>query len=168
MKLARLVTAAYSLLYTAVTIVISCAICRYVSEHFVLAIHAGEHVAVRLSFCARELYEVNKMVEETTACKVENFKHTWQMNGRVTRTAFQLRIFSVMMSIGSFLRMRYGQQRVQSSTYIQSSSLILLWTIEHTMKHLSINTTYRPSRASSGIQNSFVCLTKPVMGETLY
>ena len=36
-------------------------------------------------------------------------------------------------------------------------SLILLWTIEHTMKHLS-------SRASSGIQN----LTKPVMGETLH
>ena len=31
------------------------------------------------------------------------------------------------------------------------------------MKHLSINATFRPSRALSGIQNSFVCLTKPVM-----
>ena len=45
-KLARLVTAAYSLLYAAVTMVISCDIFRYVSEHFVLAMHAGEHVAV--------------------------------------------------------------------------------------------------------------------------
>ena len=41
-----------------------------------LAMHAGEHVAVRLSFRALELYEVNKMVEETTSCKVENFEHT--------------------------------------------------------------------------------------------
>ena len=33
------------------------------------------------------------------------------------------------------------------------NGLILLWTIEHTMKHLSINATFHPSRASSGIQN---------------
>ena len=72
------------------------------------------------SFHALELYEVKEMIKETIACKVENFKHTWQMNGRVTRTAFQLLIFSLMMSIGNFLRMRYGQQRVQSPTYIQS------------------------------------------------
>ena len=37
-------------------------------------------------------------------------------------------------------------------------SLILLWTIEHTMKHLSINATFRPSRASSGIQIHFFCM----------
>ena len=42
------------------------------------------------------------------------------------------------------------------------------------MKHLSINATFRPSWASSGIQTSgiqnksFVCQTKPVMGETLH
>ena len=43
-KLARLVTATYSLLYAGVAIVIF--VGRYVSEHFVLAMHAGEHVAV--------------------------------------------------------------------------------------------------------------------------
>ena len=42
------------------------------------------------------------------------------------------------------------------------------------MKHLSINATFRPSRASSGIQNfcmfvvCFACLTKPAMGEKLH
>ena len=72
------------------------------------------------SFCALELYEVKEMVEETTACKVENFEHTWQMNGRVTRTAFLLLIFSVMTSIGNFLHLQYGQQQVQSPAYKMS------------------------------------------------
>ena len=40
------------------------------------------------SFRALELYEVKEVVEETTARKMENFVHTWQMNGRITRTAF--------------------------------------------------------------------------------
>ena len=69
------------------------------------------------SFCALELYAVKENVEETTACKVENYEHTWQINGRVTQTAFLLLIFSVMTSIGNFLHLRYGQQQVQSPAY---------------------------------------------------
>ena len=39
------------------------------------------------------------------------------MNGRVTRTAFLLLIFSVMTSIGNFLCMQYGQHQVRSPAY---------------------------------------------------
>ena len=70
---------------------------------------------------------------------------------------------------------KYAKNRHYARKVIDSDSLILLWTIEHTMNTCQFNATFRPSRASSGIQKQFtntntvfVCLTKPVMGETLH
>ena len=59
-------------------------------------------------------------------------------------------------------------RRVTVMEVIRHAELIVewfLWTIEYTNRSLdNSNATFRPSRASLGIQ----CLTKPVTGETLH
>ena len=66
-------------------------------------------------------------------------------------------MWHVAWFLGQMALVKYIEMYVHMQcSYIEMySSLILLWTIEHTMKHLSINATFRPSRASSGMQKQF-------------